>query len=90
MQKGNEKEKMFLMIEGWKKSGQSQQAYCKGQGIRYHIFHYWYKIYRDEQQTRVSTESSFVQLQVQQETAIPATTTSIPINVRLCFHLFFF
>lgn len=53
MQKGSDKPKMFLVIEGWKKSGQSQQAYCKEQGIRYQVFHHWYKVYRDKQAIEV-------------------------------------
>jgi hypothetical protein len=85
MQKGSEKKQMFLMIEGWKKSGLTQMEYCKGQGIRYHVFHYWYKVYRDEQQTKVNTPAAFVQLQVQQEDTIPLAATAIPTatNVEL-------
>jgi hypothetical protein len=85
MQKGNDKQQMFQVIEKWKKSGQSQQAYCKEQGIRYHVFHYWYKIYRDEQKAGVRPASPFVQLQVQGEDHVPLATTSIPTatNVEL-------
>jgi hypothetical protein len=97
MQKGNEKEQMFLVIEGGKRSGQSQQAYCKEQGIRYHVFHYWYKLYRDEQQATTKPAATFIELQVQQEATIPAITTSItttatnvelllPDGKRLLFH----
>ncbi len=92
MQKGNEKEKMFLVIEGWKKSGLTQQAYCKEQGIRYHVFHYWYKVYRDEQQAVVKPTSPFVQLKVQPEDNVitAATTTNVelllPDGKRLLFH----
>lgn len=74
MQKGNEKQQMFLVIEGWKRSDQSQQAYCKEQGIRYHVFHYWYKVYRDEQQAVEQPASSFVQLQVKGQATVAATS----------------
>ena len=83
MQKGNEKEKMFLMIEGWKKSGQSQQAYCKQNNIRYHVFHYWYKVYRDGQPTVVQPASPFIQLQVQQEDNVPLVTTTLPTTTNV-------
>lgn len=96
MQKdGKERQQMFLVIEGWKKSGQSQQAYCKEQGIRYHIFHYWYKVYRDEQWAGVPPVSPFVHLQVEKENSIPVATTlptatdvelMWPDGKRLLFH----
>jgi hypothetical protein len=92
MQKGNDKQEMFLMIEGWKRSGLSQMEYCKEQGIRYHVFHYWYKVYRDEQQATVNPPSSFVQLQVETEfdTTPPITATNVelvlPNGKRLLFH----
>lgn len=37
------------MITTWKQSGLSQKAYCEQNQIRYYVFHYWYKRYRDEQ-----------------------------------------
>ena len=76
---------MFQVIEKWKQSGLTQMEYCKDQGIRYHIFHYWYKVYRDEQQAAVQPVSPFVQLQVQQETPIPLPAPAIPTatNVEL-------
>lgn len=42
-------EEMFAMIGLWKQSGLSQKAYCEQNKIRYYVFHYWYKRYRDEQ-----------------------------------------
>ena len=41
---------MFSMIETWKSSGQSQQAFCKAQSQAYSVFHYWYKKYRQEKE----------------------------------------
>ena len=92
MQKGSDKPKMFLVIEGWKKSGLSQMEDCKEQGIRYHVFHYWYKVYRDEQQASANPPSSFIELQVQAEDTTIATTTAtnvelvLPNGKRLLFH----
>jgi hypothetical protein len=42
-------EQMFSLIDTWKASGQSQQAFCKTQNITYHAFHYWYKKWRTSQ-----------------------------------------
>ena len=37
------------MIAAWQQSGQSQKQFCLQNNIVYHVFHYWYKIYRDQQ-----------------------------------------
>src|SRR3954464_11570902 len=42
------KEQMYTHIEQWKGSGISQKVYCEQQAVKYHVFHYWYKLYRDE------------------------------------------
>ena len=44
------KEQMYAHIEQWKQSGLSQKVYCEQQAVRYHVFHYWYKLYRDQHQ----------------------------------------
>ncbi|MBD0294813.1 MAG: hypothetical protein ICV84_06375 [Flavisolibacter sp.] len=51
---------MFHMIEEWKQSGLSQQAFCRGQHLRYHQFHYWYKVYRDQKGEQAGRKPSFV------------------------------
>jgi hypothetical protein len=95
MQKGNEKQRMFLVIQGWKSSGLTQREYCLQHHIRYHVFHYWYKVYRDEQQARVNNPSPFVALQLPAQenitTTPPLPTTTdvellLPDGKRLVFH----
>jgi hypothetical protein len=95
MQKGQEKHLMFQVIEKWKTSGLTQREYCKQQDIVYHVFHYWYKVYRDEQQARKTTSSAFVALQVQEQKATVTTTSTttttdvellLPDGKRLLFH----
>lgn len=49
----------FLMIASWQQSGQSQKQFCLQNNIAYHVFHYWYKIYRDQQP---ASSGSFVAL----------------------------
>lgn len=51
----------FAMIACWQQSGQSQKQFCLQNNIGYHIFHYWYKIYRDQQS---ANSGSFVALNV--------------------------
>ena len=80
MQKGSkERQQMFLMIEGWKSSGLTQRAYCKEHNIGYHIFHYWYKVYRDEHNKNTDTTSPFVELQLQTGQNITPTTTDVEL-----------
>lgn len=44
----DKQEQMYAMVGSWKQSGLSQKAYCEQNNIRYYVFHYWYKRYRDE------------------------------------------
>ncbi len=55
---------MLTMVSDWSQSGLSQKAYCEQHGIRYHVFHYWCKRYR--QQEEPDTVNRFVRVHVQQ------------------------
>jgi len=37
---------MMLMITDWQDSGLKQRDYCATNNIAYHVFHYWYGVYR--------------------------------------------
>ena len=39
------------LIEEWQQSGLSQKKFCVCNNIAYHVFHYWYGVYRSEQKT---------------------------------------
>ena len=75
---------MFNLIEQWQQSGLTQNVFCQQQSIKYHVFHYWYKRYR--QNKGEVNNSSFVKLQI----AKPASSGSVEIyypgGVRLVFH----
>jgi hypothetical protein len=43
------REHYFAMITAWKQSGQNQKQFCLQNNIAYHVFHYWYKVYRNQQ-----------------------------------------
>ncbi len=49
--KKEQREQMMVMIEDWQSSGLNQRAYCKANKVRYHVFHYWYRMYRSKQTT---------------------------------------
>jgi hypothetical protein len=57
------REKMFASIASWRASILSQKEWCRQQEIPYHIFHYWYRRYREQDQAP-ATDSGFVRLAV--------------------------
>jgi hypothetical protein len=78
------RQQMFSMIEDWKQSKQTQQAYCKGHSINYHRFYYWYKQYKANNAAGANQRSSFISL------SMPATSSSAeliyPDGRRILFH----
>lgn len=42
------REQMFKQMEQLQQSGLIQNAFCEQQSIKYHVFHYWYKRYREQ------------------------------------------
>ena len=55
---------MMKMITDWKSSGLKQKDYCKANKIAYHVFHYWYGVYRASKKD----SSSFLPVKVNQVT----------------------
>ena len=55
-------EHMLEMVSSWKQRGSSQKAFCELNNIRYYVFHYWYKRYRNRPSCK---QTGFVQLQVE-------------------------
>jgi len=94
MQYSNEvQQQMFSMIESWQQSGIHQKAFCEQQGIRYHVFHYWYKKYRDTQLS--DKQAGFIPLQLPPAPAVTDpiiaatgahTEIVLPDGRRLLFH----
>ncbi len=62
MQDQEVQKKMFAMVAHWQQSGLSQKMFCEQNGIRYHVFHYWYKRFRDSQ--AINKEATFIPLQI--------------------------
>lgn len=79
---------MFATIVSWQQSGLSQKAYCEQNNIRYHVFHYWYKCYRDDQTPK--SNPGFVQLTVKPAASLNTYGSPIelllPDGKRLLFH----
>ena len=80
------REQMFKLIEQWQQSSLTQNAFCQQQSIRYHVFHYWYKRYREHHAGPQSNVASFVKLQVAKPASPGSVEIYFPGGVRLLFH----
>ena len=62
----------FEAIQRWQQSGLSQKVWCEQNDMAYHVFHYWYRRFRNQHsKPTTDNENSFIQLTV----ADPASTT---------------
>jgi len=41
-----QRSQMMEMITDWQASGLKQRDYCAANKVAYHVFHYWYGVYR--------------------------------------------
>ena len=80
-------QQMFNMIFSWQQSGLSQKLYCEQNAIRYHVFHYWYKRYKD---TQAAQKGGFVPLNVKPAAPLTACSANremiLPDGKRILFH----
>lgn len=80
-------QKMFDLIWQWKTSGLSQKAFCLQHQVRYSVFHYWYKQYREAHNPAAQNAASFIPLQL--NTSFPTASHAeliYPDGRRLVFH----
>jgi hypothetical protein len=82
------REQMFSMISCWQQSGLSQKAYCEEHGIRYHVFHYWYKCFKDARLP--AKENGFIPLKIERSGVISTASAQVELVLadgkRLLFH----
>ena len=78
------RQQMLTHIEQWKQSDLSQKLYCEQHNLTYHSFHYWYKVYKNNQPANSATP--FVQLQVQPQSMQPHVEILLPNGRRIIFH----
>ena len=82
MQPGEQvREQMYAHIEQWKLSGLSQKDYCEQRAVKYHVFHYWYKLYRDQHQAAQEPQPK------SPATFIPLTLSTSPATAFVELHL---
>jgi len=80
------RQQMFAMILSWQQSGLLQKVYCEQHSIRYHVFHYWYKRFRDAQEA--DKEPGFISLKIKpsSDTSAPHTELLLPDGKRILFY----
>jgi hypothetical protein len=75
-------EQMQKAIAECQLSGQRQQRYCHEHNIKYHVFHYYYKRYRDQQ----NVTSGFTAVKLMENTACAAIELQTASGHRPIFH----
>ena len=78
--------KSLLMIESWRQSGLSQKQYCLQNNIAYHIFHYWYKRYRDQQSAKQANPGDFIPVTINAVFSTAYVELQLPNGKKILFH----
>ncbi|MES1249662.1 MAG: hypothetical protein ABUL46_03215, partial [Chitinophaga rupis] len=78
------RDKMFENIRAWQQGDVSQKEWCRQRDIPYHIFHYWYRKFKDQQEP-AGESGSFIQLAM---TPTPAAECEVVFadGTRIVFH----
>jgi len=72
---------MFSFIRAWEKSGLSKKRFCKEHQVTEHLFYYWYRKYR---QNNESTTEGFVPVRLNNNESITGSfEVSYPNGVRV-------
>jgi hypothetical protein len=78
---------MLSLIEGWQQSGLSQKAFCEQQQIKPHVFHYWYKCYRTQNNSVIARPAErFIELERPTVLPEPAIELLLTSGHRILFH----
>lgn len=80
------REQMFKLIEQWQQSGLTQNVFCQQQSIKYHVFHYWYKRYREQHADPQNNVASFVKLRIAKPASSGSVEIYFPGGVHMIFH----
>ena len=84
------KTRMLAHIEAWQNTNVTQKAYSSEHNIPYHVFHYWYRVYRKVKVVARRTakpSGTFVKLKVKAAASVAGHTELIlPDGKRVVFH----
>lgn len=84
----NDRQAKINLIQKWKDSGLSQKEFYQQQNMPAHIFYYWHKCYRDQQNKIVQTSSLAANGFVQLTPPLPTNhiELQLPNGMRIIFH----
>jgi len=78
------RDKMFEIVRAWQQSDVSQKEWCRQEDIPYHIFHYWYRKFKDQQEP-IDNSGSFIQLAMA-STQVASCEVIFVDDTRILFH----
>jgi len=89
-----DKEVMFPIIEEWRDSGLTKQAFCEQKGIAKSVFFYWHKKYKEEHsaggflpiEISGSSSGSFIEIQYPNGIVVRLPGQTQPLTVRQYLH----
>jgi hypothetical protein len=80
------RQERYDMIADWQQSGQTQKQYCQAQNIPYHVFHYWYKQYRNSQQPPLAALPGFSTVSLPAVSDSASAALVLPDGRRIVFY----
>ena len=88
MQAGTEhRTAMFSLIEKFRQSGLSKKAFCEQHQVVPHIFYYWYKCYRTQNNiTAVEPAKGFIELHSPNAQQAASIEVFLSCGHRIFFH----
>lgn len=86
MQSNETQEKMFSLIDQWQQSNLTQKFFCEENNIRYYVFHYWYKRYKNYHTSSTEQPARFMKLSVSPLPGSSSVEMVLPDGKRLLFH----
>jgi transposase-like protein len=78
---------MLALIEQWQKSGMRQKDFYRQHNIPAHVFYYWHKCYRRQQQQKMvklsSSSSPFIELQPSVIEPVSSIEVRLPSGIQI-------
>jgi hypothetical protein len=80
------RQERYNMIADWQQSGQTQKQYCEAKNIPYHVFHYWYKQYRNNEEPPPAAPAGFTAVRLPADTSSANAALVLPDGRCLVFY----
>lgn len=86
----NDRKAMMALIEKWQRSGMRQKDFYLQHNIPAHVFYYWHKCYRKQQQKKIVKPSlssnPFIELQPSETGAAKNMEIRLPNGIKIFFN----